>query len=117
MGPRASLHDVCQNLIERRDTADAHRVNVHIQWRDRRFKLRELRVSRRKIQFMKDGNASERWDCLLEQINPLFGQLGGEDADARGVAAWSCKTCNKTVTDWIADARKNNRDGFGRHYR
>ena len=53
--------------------------------------------------------------CLSRSIR-FSASYGGEHADARGVAAWSCKACNETVTDWIANARKNNRDRFGRRY-
>jgi hypothetical protein len=54
--------------------------------------------------------------ACLSKIDPLFCQLGCEDADACGVASGPCQTCNKTVTDRIADARKNDRDRFSRRY-
>jgi hypothetical protein len=89
-------------------------VKLQLQRRRRRRELLQFDLRRRKIRFMKDGEVSVPWSRLRKQLEPLFGQLDREDGNARGVAARPRQACNEPISDGIADARKDDRDRFGR---
>src|SRR5262249_21771510 len=50
------------------------------------------------LQYSYPRNARHR---LLEHLQPFPRKRVLEDSKARDVAAWTCKTCNEAVSDWI----------------